>query len=308
MDLRGSVFLVPKTPPSRTRSLIDVFRYLDYRSYLADYYAAKKQRGFSYRAFSKTAGLGAPNYLKLVIEGKRNLTPTMAARFAQTCGLRGDAANYFKQLVEFNQAATNEERNASYARLSAFERYRRGQKLELAQAAYHSHYYLPAIRELVASPHFKEDAQWIASVLRPPIKPAEAKEAIEALLSLGLLERDDVGRLRQASAVVSTGPETQGMHIANYHAQMMQQAIASMESVRAPQRDISSITTCVGPQGLTRLKERIQEFRRELIELAEAESDKIQVVQINFQLFPLSESIAPVAPPKKSSSKEPNDA
>src|ERR1700742_3239126 len=96
-------------PSTRRRSPIDVFRYLDYRSYLADLYAAKKKRGFSYRAFSRAAGLGAPNYLKLVIEGKRNLTPPMAARFAAACGLAGDAADYFQQLVAFNQASSSEQ-------------------------------------------------------------------------------------------------------------------------------------------------------------------------------------------------------
>ena len=45
--------------------------------------------------------------------------------------------------------------------------------------------------------------------------------------------------------------------------------------------------------GLARLKQRIQEFRRELIELAEREPAHSQVVQLNLQLFPLSEAIAP---------------
>jgi uncharacterized protein (TIGR02147 family) len=85
---------------TRRRSPIDVFRYLDYRAFLADFYKAKKRRGFSYRAFSRTAGLGAPNYLKLVIGGERNLTKAMATRFAGACRLQGDAAAYFERLVE----------------------------------------------------------------------------------------------------------------------------------------------------------------------------------------------------------------
>ena len=36
------------------------------------------------------------------------------------------------------------------------------------------------------------------------------------------------------------------------------------------------------------LKERIREFRRELLQLAELEGKPERVVQINFQLFPLS--------------------
>ncbi|HKP63541.1 MAG TPA: TIGR02147 family protein [Polyangiales bacterium] len=238
-----------REPSPRRRSPIDVFRYLDYRAFLADFYAAKKRKGFSYRAFSRAAGLGAPNYLKLVISGQRNLTPPMAARFAAACGLAGDAAEYFQQLVEFNQADTLERRNAGYARITAFDRYRRGHKLELAQAAYHSTWYLPAIRELVGSPLFDEDPEQLATLLWPPIKPTEAETALTTLLELGLIERDPHGRLRQTSAVVSTGPETFGMHITNYHAEMMRRATSAMELVPAAQRDISSLTFCVGKPG-----------------------------------------------------------
>ena len=289
-----------KKPTARRRSPIDVFRYLDYRAFLSDFYKAKKTKGFSYRAFSRAAGLGAPNYLKLVIAGERNLTPPMAARFAAACGLAGDAAEFFQYLVEFNQAGNVAQRNAGYARITAFERYRRSHKLELAQAAYHASWYLPAIRELITSPSFDEDPQRLAAKLWPPIKPSEAKFALDTLLELGLVERDTHGRLRQTSAVVSTGPETFGLHITNYHAEMMRRATQAMELVPAAQRDVSALTMCASPATLARLKKRIQEFRRELIALveAEAEQDRTQVVQLNFQLFPLS--VADEPPPSRS--------
>jgi uncharacterized protein (TIGR02147 family) len=278
-------------PTARRRSPIDVFRYLDYRTFLADFYAAKKKRGFSFRAFSRTAGLGAPNYLKLVISGERNLTAEMAERFAEACGLQNDSADYFKHLVEFNQARTQEKRNAAYERLTGFQRYRKAQRIEVAHAAYHSTWYLPAIRELVVSPWFRDDPEWIAATLCPPIKPQEAKAAIDTLLDLGLLHRDPHGRLRQASAVVSTGAQTQSMHIRNYHAQMLERARAAMELVPAAQRDITALTFCLPEDGLEQLKQRLADFRRELIELAESQSDRGQVVQLNLQLFPLTQHV-----------------
>jgi uncharacterized protein (TIGR02147 family) len=276
---------------ARRRCPIDVFRYLDYRAFLADFYEAKKRRGFSYRAFSRATGLGAPNYLKLVIAGTRNLTPVMAERFAASCGLAGEPAAYFQHLVEFNQAKTATERNRSYERLAGFRRYRQVQKLELAHAAYHSTWYLPAIRELCASPAFREDHEWLASVMRPAIKPNEAKNALDLLLELGLLERDATGRLRQCTPVVSTGAETRHMNIRNYHLEMLRCATRAIESVPAKERDISSLTLCLSSEGLARFKQRIADFQRELIELAEQETERSQAVQVNFQLFPLSDSI-----------------
>jgi uncharacterized protein (TIGR02147 family) len=274
---------------TRLRCPIDVFRYHDYRTFLSAYYEHKKPKGFSYRAFSRAAGLGAPNYLQLVINGRRSLTAAMAERFAETCGLAGEGADYFVALVAFNQATDNDERNIQYRKLSGFRRYRRAQKLELCDAAYHSTWYLPAIRELVLSPSFQEDPEWIAAALCPPIKPAEASQALATLLELGLLVRTGDGSLRQKARVVSTGAETTGMHMANYHAEMMRQAASAMTAVPAAERDISSLTLCLGSKGLSQLKARIQAFRRELLELAETEAEPSQVVQVNFQLFPLTQ-------------------
>ena len=73
--------------------------------------AASRDYGFSYRSFARAAGFSSPNYLKLVIDGQRNLTAEMAARFAQACGLLGSAADYFCTLVAFNQARSAPEQD-----------------------------------------------------------------------------------------------------------------------------------------------------------------------------------------------------
>jgi uncharacterized protein (TIGR02147 family) len=270
------------------RCAIDVFQYLDYRAFLKAFYDAKKPSGYSYRRFSQQAHLRSPNYLKLIISGERNLTDEMAKRFAKACNLSGDSADYFVQLVGFNQAKTIEERSRYYQRLTAFRRYRKAQKLEVAHAAYHSKWYLPAIRELAARSDFRNDPEWIAKRLEPSISPREAARAVEVLLHLGLLEKDDTGRVFQGAPVLTTGAETANLHIGNYHKCMMRQAAESIDTKKAQERDISSLTMCLGPSGLNALKERIQAFRGELIKLAETEPNPKQVVQLNIQLFPLS--------------------
>jgi uncharacterized protein (TIGR02147 family) len=269
---------------------IDVFAYLDFRAFLRDYYSARKTagRGFSYRSFSRRAGLKSPNYLKLVIDGERNLSPDSAARFAQACALKGDEARYFVDLVAFGQATTLVERNQHYARLTGFQRYRNAHKLDLAHAAYYSAWYMPAIRELAARSDFRSEPEWIAQQLVPVITTSEAARAFETLLELGLLVRETDGSVRQADALLSTGAETRGLHIASYHRTMMQRAMESIDLVAPHQRDISSLTLCLGEQGLRAFKERVQRFRKELLELSALEPDPVQVVQINFQLFPLS--------------------
>jgi uncharacterized protein (TIGR02147 family) len=130
-------------------------------------------------------------------------------------------------------------------------------------------------------------------MLVPPIKPAEAHKAIETLLELGLISRDAEGRLCQQDRVVSTGAQTSGVHIRNYHAEMLDRALASMALVPAAERDISSLTMCLGPKALVHLKQRLAELRHELIELCVTELEPSRVLQLNLQLFPLSQDTTP---------------
>lgn len=277
----------PMSPAGKT----DVFDYLDYRAFLRDCYAERQRsRALSYRGFARRAGLRSPNYLKIVIEGKRNLSDELAGRFAGAFGLEADEREFFVALVQFNQARTAAARNAAYTRLTGFRRYRQARPLEVQHAAYHSTWYVPAVRELATRRGFREDPGWIARTLRPVITRAEAAHALRTLQELGLLVRDDQGCLVQGDALLSTGPETQGHHIANYHRMMLEMAAQSIDTMDASERDISSLTLCLGEDGLRRLKDRIQRFRRELLDLSTLERDPRQVVQVNFQLFPLSDA------------------
>lgn len=272
---------------------LDVFQYRDYRTYLRDVYAQRKKSeyGFSYRSFARTAGLGAPNYLKLVSEGQRNLTPEMASRFAAALGLAREAADYFCDLVAFNQAASAPERQRCYERLAAYRRYQRSFRLDAAHAAYHSEWYIPAIRELAACRGFKPDPKWIARRLRPSISAQKARAALEVLERLGLLVRDAQGGLAQSEPLVSTGDDKPlGHHIVTFHRAMLERASAAIDEVPREEREIGALTLGVSAARFARIKRRLYELRQELLQESaeDGADDADRVVQINFQLFPLS--------------------
>jgi uncharacterized protein (TIGR02147 family) len=267
---------------------LEIFAYLDYRAFLRDHYASRKERGYSYRVFSRRAGLRSPNYLKLVIDGERNLSAAMIGRFAAACGLTGTRRRYFEQLVRFDQARTLDARERAYTAIRRMRGTQRGGSLEGALDAYHSLWYLPAIRELVTSTAFREDARWIAAQLLPPIRTTEARAALRTLERLGMVVRDADGRLRQATPTVTTGPEVRSRQIAEFHGMMIEHGKSAMVRLPARERDISALTLCLSEHGLGLLKKAVQRFRRELMELAELEQSPRQVVQLNFQLFPLT--------------------
>jgi len=267
-----------------------IFDYVDYRAFLRDFYRKQKdtRRPLSFRGFARRAGIRSYNYLCLVMKGERNLSPEMAVRFARGCGLGKAEADYFCELVAFGQARTAEQRNRCYERLGRFRQFRAAHKLEPAQAAYHSAWYMPAIRELVALPDFKNDPKWIASRLMPPISPAQARDALETLVTLGLLVRDGRGRVRQADRLITTGSGPLGHHVVNFHRTMISQAAHALDHLPREERDISALTLGVSEHAFARLKERIETFRQELLQMAEIDGPPERVVQVNFQMFPLS--------------------
>ena len=91
-----------------SRAAVDVFAFRDYRAFLRVYGERRRAQaeGFSVSEFSKRVGLRSANYFTLVVDGERNLSAGLAHRFAEACGLSGEAITYFCALVDFNQAKT----------------------------------------------------------------------------------------------------------------------------------------------------------------------------------------------------------
>jgi uncharacterized protein (TIGR02147 family) len=258
---------------------------------LRDYYHKRKacEDGFSLRAFSSNTGLRSPNYFKLVMDGDRNLTSEMAVRFAESCGLTGEARDYFCALVAFNQAKSAKERQRCYELITRFAQYRKTYTLDAAQAEYHSYWYIPAIRELVVRRDFSEDPHWIAHTLLPNISPAQAKSALKVLLKLGLLVRDPAtGRLIQRDPLVETPEGPLGHHVVEYHRAMMALAADALDRVPRQEREIASLTLCLSEAQAANLKTELEELRQSLLQRYRADDGAERVVQLNVQMFPLS--------------------
>ncbi len=269
---------------------ISVFNYLDFRAFLADVYVAKKAegRGFSYRAFSRRAGLKSPNHLKLVIDGERSLSPTSAARYATALRFDEEEAAYFRDLVSFNQARTNAERIEAYTSLTGHRAYRHAHKLDANYAAYYAHWYIPAIREMAMLTGFEGNAAWIAERMVPAISVAQAEEALSVLFTLKLLVRHDDGSVSPSDWVVAAPDETRGVHLARYHQEMLRKAAASIDELTSAERHVSAVTFCLSEGGYARVVERLTRMRQELIAMASLEDDGAHVVHVGLQVFPLT--------------------
>ncbi len=272
---------------------VNIYEYLDYRQFLKDWYEATKRTraGMSYRTFSKRAGFSSPNTLKLVMEGERNLTPASIEKFILGLKLDSREQEFFRNLVQFNQSFNPVEKNDFYKRLLQSRKFSQLKPIERHQYDYYSKWYNPVIRELVASPHFDGTAEWIAQNIYPPITPAQAEKSMELLKLLGFITKKK-GRWQQTTSILSTGPEVKSFVFFNYHKNLLALSGEILESLPAPQRDVSALTLGVSKDRLPFLKKKILEFRQEILKLV-ASDEPSQVFHINIQLFPVSLPLDP---------------
>ena len=93
-----------KTSESCSNGYLNIYGYTNYRTYLKDFFEHKKKNkaGYSYRVFAREAKLSSPNYLKLLIDGKRNLGEKTIPNILGALGLEGNMGEYFTNLVKMN--------------------------------------------------------------------------------------------------------------------------------------------------------------------------------------------------------------
>ena len=266
--------------------------YDDYRVFLTELiaYLRETTRSFSFRKFSRKAGYQSPNFLKLVIEGQRNISEESIGRFAKAFDLNASEERDFGHLVRFNQSKTDAERNKNYRML---KRNRPGPGAELHAAQYdvYSKWYALPIRELSTIPGFQEDPDWIADQFIDQITPYEATRAIELLQKVGLLVRNTSGKLKAATAKLRTGKEVP-LAVRNFHRAMLEHAKNSLDGLSTDKRHVSSLTQALTRKQYEEVCERIDTFREELLQIMEdvpRDSDDASVYFVGFEVVPLTE-------------------
>lgn len=269
----------------------EVFQYFDFRRYLKDLTGwLKAQGGFNLRGFAMRAGIKAPGYLKMVTDGRRRLTKKTAGEFCRAFGISGRQRLYFQKLVLYNQTLDPDLKRRYFNDLIALIPRSSQYVLGKRQGRYLSQPHYVAIREMVALKDFREDHKWIARRCLPPIKPSQAKEAIETLLKLGFIKRDDGGRLIEVQGFVRTRDgDTDIPHAYHFHEAMLGKARHALTTLKQDERNFYSLTLPLPRKMFEEIISDFYRFRDQIIEKTAMDNEgPDEVYQIGFQLFPVT--------------------
>jgi len=267
-----------------------VFNYTDYRRYLREYYAWAKvhQRGFSHRAFMAKTGMSGPNYFKRVMEGAHNLTENSIPKFAAALGLGEAEAEYFKNLVYFNQAETLEDKDKYFGILMELKSPHSQYMLEKAQYEYYRDWYNIAIREMLSFFPYDGNAAEMGKRLAPPVPPKQVKQAIKLMEGLGLIAQGEDGIYRATAKFILTDPDVQSLLIPKFHQAMTRMAGEAITRFPKEERYFSSSTVSLSESTYQDIIELIRGTRKEVLRKVGEDAAPERVYHLNMQLFPLT--------------------
>ncbi|MBR6450920.1 MAG: TIGR02147 family protein [Fibrobacter sp.] len=266
-----------------------IVEYSDFRMYMRDFYEERKRcSAFSWREFSKLAGFSSPSYMKVVCDGKSKLSRIGVERTGAAMGLSGFEMDYFRAMVKFGQAETEEAKKAAFNEMLAIAKTYKVRTLEGDLFQYYDSWRNPVLRELAPIMPGATPGE-MAKMCYPEISALEVRDSLEFLTKSGLLKKVD-GNFVQSETSVKGSTDATRLALRGMHREMSKLATPALELPREV-RNFSGVTMGLSRDSYCKIESVLDECRRQIIAIAAEETNIEQVYRVNLQLFPLTKNV-----------------
>jgi uncharacterized protein (TIGR02147 family) len=273
---------------------------MDYRQFLESFYLYKREltksdlRPYSYAMFSAAANIKSPNYLRMIIEGKRNLSPEMIGKFAKAMGLNKEETQDFRLLVLYNQATDPAERNILLKELAD---HRVGQKIKTGEIDKKQFERIPSwitwiLYAMIDQENVKFQVNELRELLRKKASTDEIQEALKSLIVSGEVEQNEVtGALQKTHSLIENAEEIPVALVRKLQAQLMYLGMESLFQDSPTEREFGTATLSLTQAEFEELKFKLRQLRKAVQKdnsVKRMTSKGERVYQMNLQLFPVT--------------------
>ena len=266
-----------------------IVEYSDFRKYMRDFYEDRKLRSaFSWREFSKNAGFSSASYMKGVCDGKSKLSRIGVERTGAAMGLSGFEMDYFRAMVQFGQAETEEKKTEAYKKMIAIAKTYKVRTLEGELFQYYDTWRNPVLRELAPIMPGATPGE-MAKMCYPEISAAEVRDSLDFLTKSGLLKKVD-GNFEQSETSVKGTTDATRLALRGMHREMSKLATPALDLPKEV-RNFSGVTMGLSRESYRKIEGVLDECRRQIIDIAAEEKNIEQVYRLNLQLFPLTKNV-----------------
>lgn len=255
-----------------------IYNYNSIHEFLQDELRRRVQSNprYSLRSFARNLRL-SPGALSEILKGRRDLSLKAVNNVAKAIGLNTEECKHLLQLA--HQAKV---KKSEFPALTAT----REQHIidqDLFSLISEPHHF--AILNLLDCEKFEWKANWIAPHLG--ITLLQAQMAMDLLIRLGLVAKRN-GRYVGKSEHLASSHEIPSAAIRHYHRQILEKAIAALDTQEISERDISGSGFAVDPTHLPALKKEIHEFQERLL-AKYGSGKKTEVYFLEMALFKLTQ-------------------
>lgn len=271
------------------RTKLDIYSYTDYRQFLEDRLGELKKENpkFSQRYLCRRIGLASNSYLKMIIEGSRNLTDAVFRKLTDALGLTLEETSFFYNLVRFGQAKNTIDREEAFKQLRRSRRFSNIHKLGLDHYDYLTDPLMLALREMINYGDFREDPAWIRSQLTIKATPKQIRDGLKRLQELGLAYRDESNTLHVTNLHTKTAEDLGSTPLRVYHRNILKAAVECME-LPVDQRNFHGLTMSIPEEMYGEILEMYMEFVDRVRSAVDGADNSDHVYHMEMLLFPLA--------------------
>lgn len=292
-----------RTIPTEGPTLPELKTYFDYRAYLQDVFTFRRKtlssptRAYSYSIFAAAADIKSPNYLKMVIDGQRNLSDTMIQKFSKALQHSKSEAREFVALVHFNQTQDPAERSRLLKELLDLRNESKIMHGELKAKDWDliPNWLAWLIVHMVDQKNVQFDLRQLSRIIRARPNADAIQKTLNSLIASGFLvenvETKNIEKPKEKSNAPETLPDEL---IQKLQSEFIFLSLQSLYQDTLKDREFSTTSLCLTADEFERLKFDLRQLRKKWHRDTLASREKNpgeKVFQLNIQLFPMTDSV-----------------
>ncbi len=276
--------------------------YTDFRKYLEDFYNYKKTldvgavRPYSYAIFSVAAGIKSPSYLKLIIDGKRNLSSGMMDKFSKALQLNKSELKEFRALVEYGQAKDSLARNQALKTLAELRVCRQIKKGEINGQTWDkaSDWLTWVLYNMVDQRDIFFHPQELQKLLRGRVTVEMVKRAKENLLASGELVCDtNTGKMKKKRLLMEKSEEISVEIVRKLQSEFIYLSLESLFRDQPRDREFGAVTLALTEKEFEKMKFELRQLKKRFFTSMATNrefSKGDRIYQLNIQFFPITDA------------------
>lgn len=274
--------------------LINIFDFVDYKAFLLKKGLPDGHYSHGHKNlnnWAKRLGYKSPSSLSMILSGERLPSEEMIKKISKDLKLTPRESRYFKLLVELEKTEKQKKDSSKIQEeIKKLNTEKNSFQIDIKKFTTISEWYYLAIKQLITTPNFIEDEQWIYKRLRKKVSIGQIRIALKDLEDLEIIKRDINGKIQVIKPGLITSNDIPSSAIRKHHAGMIDLAKLALSEQEINERQINSTTLKVNSSDIPEAKKFIFDFIKEFAARFNYDESE-NIYQLNVQFFELTKDI-----------------